>query len=215
MSKANFSASRPGDSSGFNTTLQAFDDDKDGEIVADDHFDVLSAFSGKSHQSLNSSYSSEDVKPNDEGDVLYYIYLAYGISTRIVFMGILSTMNFYQMEMTDCDPAYTFNFGMNTLVVLMLVFSMLRGHHFSFALKNNLTIFLSIPFIILLPFAAMDISNETSKFFMCLFLLAILGLLNAASQGALYGHAGCFPDGSQMAAVSIGKGYAGILMNVL
>lgn len=84
-----------------------------------------------------------------------------------------------------------------------------------FALKNNLAIFLSIPFILLLPFAAMDLESDTAKFFVCLLLLAVLGIFNATSQGALYGHSGCFPDGSQMAAVSIGKGYAGILMNVI
>jgi len=36
-------------------------------------------------------------------------------------------MNFYEMEMQNYAPAYSFNFAMNTLVVVILVISMLRG----------------------------------------------------------------------------------------
>lgn len=92
--------------------------------------------------------------PKDRYNIVYVVYLLYGISTLLVYNAVLSTIEFYQMEMPNYKPAYILSFGLNLLVVIFLSISMLRGHHLSFQVKNNLMIFLLVPVTLSIPYSA-------------------------------------------------------------
>jgi hypothetical protein len=35
-------------------------------------------------------------KPDDDGKIIYFVYLMYGLATRLAYNAVLSTMNFYK-----------------------------------------------------------------------------------------------------------------------
>ena len=77
--------------------------------------------------------------------------------------------------------------------------------------------FFSSPFLFLLPITCEYIPDdyENTKFFLFLIILMILGFFCAYQQAALYGQASCFPTEKQMAAINLGMGWSGILMNII
>jgi hypothetical protein len=83
--------------------------------------------------------------------------------------------------MGDYEPAYSFNFALNIVVVIILFWSMLRGYKWSFAMKNNFSTFLLIPITLVLPYAIYYIPEEFEKFTVFLIILTVMGFLNAFS----------------------------------
>jgi hypothetical protein len=117
--------------------------------------------------------------------------------------------------MKDYQPAFILSFGLNLFVVVFLSLAMLRGYLVSFKIKNNLMIFLLIPITLMIPFSAQYELSETTKYYTFVGLLCLVGIFNAFSQGSIYGQASCFPTGDMMAALSIGKGISGMMMNFI
>ena len=68
---------------------------------------------------------------------------------------------------------------------------------------------------ICLPLACQYLESENARYISFLGLLMLIGLVNAFQQAAVYGQASIFATGDQMAALCIGMGLSGILMNII
>ena len=115
--------------------------------------------------------------------------------------------------MPGYSPGFVVSFSFNFFVMLMLVFIILKGQLIPFAIKNNLSTFLTIPIAIFFPLGCKILDDAGSKFWAFVGSLMCLGFLSAFSQSSVYGQASCFPTHDQLSAISIGMGLSGVLMN--
>ena len=61
----------------------------------------------------------------------------YGMSTLLVYNTVLNTIAYFQLELKNYRPSFVINFGINSLVVILVFLSIFRGHHVKFKIKNN------------------------------------------------------------------------------
>lgn len=67
----------------------------------------------------------------------------------------------------------------NQLLLIFLLFVIKFGHHFSFGVKNNLSIFLQIPFIIAMPLGVNKF-GDSGKFICYISCLMAIGALSSS-----------------------------------
>ena len=93
-------------------------------------------------------------EPRDKYNIIYLVYFIYGFGTLMSFNGVLSTLDFFNEKMPKDNPNFIVTFGFNLLIVFMIGFLILFGEQVAFKYKMNLTMFLSIPLVILLPYSS-------------------------------------------------------------
>jgi equilibrative nucleoside transporter 1/2/3 len=156
----------------------------------------------------------DEPEPEDNGNVVYWIFLLWGIGILLPWNAVLTCFDFFSDEMPGYKPAFVYPFAVNGLNSFFQFLIVLQGHKVSDRVKVQMTFFCLGILIVILPLLTHFLSTPEVKFYGTFTLLLVFGMFNGVVQGQVFGLGGILPP-KYMGAIMFGIGLSGILMNVL
>lgn len=154
------------------------------------------------------------IAPPDKYNIVYAIFLLWGIGVLLPWNAVLTCFGFFIEEMPGYQPAFVYPFAVNGLNALSQIWVIVYGYKYSNRVKIQLVFFLAGLLTLALPLLAHLLPDPKTKFIVCFLALNLFGLLNGILQGQVFGLGGILP-GQYMGAIMFGNGLSGVGCNVL
>ena len=151
--------------------------------------------------------------PKDEYNLVYTVFLLYGIAVLQPWNAVLSGFDFFMETMPTHKPITIYPFAVHFLIVFGMMYVVIRGPKSgSYNFRITLSYVVSAIILLMIPFLAEV--GDTAGFWLVLTALVIFGWFAGLGQGAVYALAGGMPF-KYIAAIMLGQGISGIFSNVL
>lgn len=141
-------------------------------------------------------------------------FLLQGIGGLLPWNGILSTLDFYDMQFPGRKAAFIFPIANLFCGVMINFFMAPIAKKFSLNQRIAGTNFLIFFMLIAVPIIAIIFPKTLFGYTIILVVLSILGILNSINNSSVYGLAGYFPP-IYMSDQNTGTGIGGIIPNLL
>jgi heme/copper-type cytochrome/quinol oxidase subunit 4 len=156
--------------------------------------------------------------PLDTGNRILLVSFVYGVAILAPWNAVLSTLDFFTLQMPHYPISFVVSFAINGVMVLVVTLCLAYPEKGSHAVKVNGIFFVTSIILLLLPFWVVwtdQAFGEKTCFWLTCFLLAVIGSITAISQSAVLSYMSRLPDQKYMAVCSLAMGVSALLQNAL
>ena len=151
--------------------------------------------------------------PEDKNNLVYYIFVLFGIGNLLPWNAVLTALDFFIQYFPGYKPDFVFGLTINCPNFVFNFLGIFYARYIS--LKTRIISgFLGIFCLtISMPFVTRYVEEDTAWIIM-LIIIVIYGISSSFAGGAVFGLAGVFPF-KYTGAVMLGNGFSGLTMNAL
>ncbi|CAI2361264.1 unnamed protein product [Moneuplotes crassus] len=165
-----------------------------------------------SEEMTHSSARSNSDEPKDKGNLVYYLFILFGIGALLPWNAVLTAIDFFYQSFPGHDPGFVFALTLNGPNFIFNFVNIFIVKYVSLKVRLCISLICIFALTWAMPLIANFMGTSTG-WPVILVVIVFLGVANSFAQGGIFGFSGMFPF-KYIGAVMFGNGFSGLAMNI-